>query len=61
MLKSSYYGTYHYMSPKHLGRYVNEIAGRSNDRHLDTIGLMSNSVKEMDYVLLRFKDLVVKK
>ncbi len=31
MLKRGYDGTYHQMSPKHLGRYVGEFAGRHND------------------------------
>ena len=37
MLKRSYHGVYHRMSPKHLQRYVNEIASRQNIRELDTI------------------------
>ena len=37
MLKRGYYGTYHKMSPKHLDRYVNEFAGRHNQRPLDTL------------------------
>ena len=36
MLKRGYEGTYRWMSEKHLGRYVNEFAGRHNDRPLDT-------------------------
>lgn len=41
MLKRGYMGTYHYMSPKHLNRYVNEFAGRHNQRPLDTIDQMT--------------------
>ena len=37
MLKRGYVGTYHKMSVKHLGRYVNEFGGRANVRHHDTI------------------------
>ena len=36
MLKRGYVGTYHHMSVKHLDRYVNEFAGRHNDRPSDT-------------------------
>ena len=37
LLKRGYYGTYHRMSAKHLGRHVNEFAGRHNQRPKDTI------------------------
>ena len=37
MLRRGYHGTYHHMSGKHLGRYVNEFAGRHNVRPLDTL------------------------
>ena len=40
MLKRGYVGTYHKMSKKHLGRYVQEFAGRHNARPLDTIDQM---------------------
>lgn len=32
MLNLGYAGTYHHMSVKHLDRYVDEFAGRHNDR-----------------------------
>ena len=41
MLKRGYVGTYHYMSEKHLQRYVNEFSGRHNVRDLDTIDQMA--------------------
>ena len=41
MMKRGYYGTYHRMSPKHLGRYVDEFAGRHNMRTLDTLDQMA--------------------
>ena len=41
MLKGGFEGVYHQMSPKHLGRYVNEFSGRHNIRPLDTEEQMS--------------------
>ena len=41
MLKRGYQGTYHKMSPKHLGRYVREFEGRHNVRESDTIDQMA--------------------
>ena len=37
LLKHGYIGTYHKMSPQHLGRYVGEFAGRHNQRPADTL------------------------
>ena len=36
MLRRSFTGVYHKMSPKHLKRYIKTIAGRWNTRSLDT-------------------------
>ena len=36
LLKRGYHGTYHRMSPAHLQRYIDEFAGRYNQRPLDT-------------------------
>ncbi len=47
MLKRGYVGTYHKMSVKHLGRYVNEFAGRHNLRPLDTITQMEEIARGM--------------
>ena len=41
VLKRGYQGTYHWMSAKHLDRYVKEFAGRHNVRDLDTIQQMA--------------------
>ena len=57
-LKRSYHGTYHHMSPKHLGRYVNEFAGRHNIRPKDTLNQMRDVVQAMDGKRLRYRDLV---
>lgn len=37
LLKRGYIGVYHWMSTKHLNRYVTEFAGRHNDRSADTM------------------------
>lgn len=58
MLKRGYYGTYHRMSVKHLGRYVNEFAGRNNVRSKDTIEQMSDIVTGMTGKQLRYADLI---
>ena len=59
MLKRGYMGTYHHMSPKHLQRYVNEFAGRHNNRPLDTRSQMKNIVRGMDGKRLKYQDLIV--
>ena len=58
MLKRGYHGSYHYMSPKHLDRYVTEFAGRHNVRERDTIDQMGVMAKAMDGKRLPYKDLV---
>jgi len=35
LFKRNYHGTYHYMSKKHLQRYIDEVAFRFNTRHSD--------------------------
>ena len=40
MLKRAHTGTFHKVSPKHLGRYVTEFAARHNVREADTIDQM---------------------
>ena len=57
MLKRGYHGTYHQISPKHLGRYVNEFSGRHNHRPLNTADQMgavaaSTEGKRLPYATL---------
>ena len=58
MLKRGYHGTYHHMSGKHLQRYVNEFAGRHNDRPLDTAQQMDGMAKGIVGKRLRYQDLI---
>ena len=46
------------MSPKHLGRYVQEFAGRHNLRDLDTVEQMAALARGMVGQRLRYRDLV---
>ena len=46
-LKRGYHGTYHWMSVKHMDRYVTEFEGRHNDRPSDTIDQMSHMWRGM--------------
>ena len=58
MLKRGYVGTYHQMSANHLPRYVNEFAGRHNDRPTDTRDQMRHIVKGMEGKRLKYDDLI---
>ena len=58
MLKRGHYGTYHKMSPKHLERYVQEFAGRNNERDMDTPEQMESMVVAMEKKRLRYTDLI---
>ena len=58
MLKRGYVGTYHHVSADHLHRYVNEFAGRHNDRPSDTRDQMRHVVEGMDGKRLRYQDLI---
>lgn len=58
LLKRGYVGTYHYWSPKHLQRYVDEFAGRANSRDLPQIDRMARLVRGSVGKRLRYKDLI---
>ena len=58
MLKRGYCGTFHHFSEKHTDRYVNEFAGRHNDRNADTLDQMTAIVRGMAGKRLRYEDLV---
>lgn len=57
-LKRGYYGTYHKISPKHLGRYVTEFAGRHNVREMDTIDQMAFVAKGIVGKRLKYEELI---
>ena len=59
LLKRGYYGTHHFMSPQHLGRYVTEFAGRHNRRPLDTLKHMTILAQRMAGKQFPYKTLVM--
>ena len=58
LLKRGYIGIYHWMSNKHLDRYVAEFEGRHNNRPSDTLTQMANLVRGCIGKRLRWVDLI---
>ena len=60
VLKRSIHGTWHHVSPKHLGKYVNEATFRLNEGNceIDTIDRMEAFARQIDGAQLRYCDLV---
>ena len=60
MLKRGYHGTYHKISPAHLQRYVDEFAGRHNERDYDTEEQMARVVAGLVGRRLTYRELIAK-
>lgn len=56
--KRRYVGTHHWVSDKHLQRYVNEVCGRINTKGLGTLDRMGYVVREMRGKRLPYQVLV---
>lgn len=58
MLKRSHTGIFHKMSPNHLNHYVDEYAGKHNNRESDTVAQMQTIYKGLIHKRLKYADLV---
>lgn len=58
LLKRGHYGIYHYMSPKHLHRYINEFAFRHNTAQSGTMTFIDATIAKMLGKRLTYKELV---
>lgn len=58
LLKRGHYGIYHFMSAKHLHRYVNEFAFRHNTAQAGTMRFIDMTIERMTGKRLTYKGLI---
>ena len=58
LLKRGYYGIYHYMSDKHLHRYVKEFSFRHNTSQAGTMPFINMTIDRMAFKRLTYKELI---
>ena len=58
LLKRGHYGIFHFMSAKHLGRYVNEFAFRHNTSQEGTMTFIDKTIARMIGKRLTYKALI---
>jgi len=58
LLKRGHYGIFHYMSAKHLHRYINEFAFRHNTAQDGTMRFIDKTIARMDGKRLTYKGLI---
>ena len=58
LLKRGHYGIYHFMSAKHLHRYVNEFSFRHNTAKVGTMQFIDMTIERMAGKRLTYKELI---